>query len=61
MNHVTISLCPAGISRKIYWKFVGNLPEKINRKSTNFATSINTDIDCILIHNFLILLNFFDS
>ena len=30
-------------------------------KSVNFAISRNTNMDCILLHNFLILLTFFES
>ena len=32
-----------------------------HRKSATFVVSRNTDTDCILIHNFLILLTFFES
>ena len=48
MNHVTYPLSFADISI-------------FHRKSADFAISRNTDIDCILIHNFLILLSFIES
>ena len=32
-----------------------------HRKSANFAISENTDIDCILVHNFFLFLTFFES
>ena len=48
MKHVTYPLSSADIGI-------------FHRKSTNFAISKNTDIDCILIHNFLILLSFTES
>ena len=48
MNHVTHLLSSANFRTQQ----IGNQKLEFHRKSANFAILENTDIDCILVHNF---------